>query len=155
MARALLMMLLCLAVAAPAYADDLVLVVDEDSPVTDLSSVQVRRLFLGETITGPDGTRLIPFNHVANTPTRVTFDRAVLKMGPSAAARYWLDRKIRGQGVPPRQLASASLINSVVTNLDGSICYLPVDAVGDDVRIVTIDGRAPGDPGYLLAEGDR
>ena len=127
----------------------LVLVVAKDSPVSNISFYDLKRLYLGERLNVAD-KRLIALNLVPQTPERERFDKAVLNMSPEVVARYWIDRKIRGDSGPPKTIDSADLLQRVVTRLDGSIGYAPTTAIRPDVKAIHIDGKGPSDSGYPL-----
>ena len=71
-------------------------------------------------------------------------------MTPEVVARYWIDRKIRGDSGPPKPIESADLLQRVVTRLDGAIGYVSATAVRPDVKVIQIDGKGPNDSGYPL-----
>lgn len=127
----------------------LALVVGKDSPVADISLPDLKRLYLGEHINAA-GQRLIPLNLVPLMRERAGFDKAVLNMSPDAIARYWIDRKIRGDSGPPKAIESADLLQRVVARLEGAIGYAPVAEVRPDVKVIRVDGKAPNDPGYPI-----
>jgi hypothetical protein len=127
----------------------LALVVGKDSPVSDISLPDLKRLYLGERINSA-GQHLIPLNLVPLTRERSGFDKTVLNMSPDAIARYWIDRKIRGDSGPPKAIDSADLLQRVVTRLEGSIGYTPAGEIRSDVKPVRIDGKLPSDGGYAL-----
>lgn len=118
-----------------------------------LSLPELKRLFMGDNIVGPRGQKLIPLNRDPKSPERVGFDRSVLGMSPEAAARYWIDRKIRGQSSAPKAIEPAAVLQRVVSKLGGAIGYVRAREVSADVKIVRIDGKRPGDPGYPVVIG--
>ncbi|MFO7177162.1 MAG: hypothetical protein DIU78_000555 [Pseudomonadota bacterium] len=128
----------------------LAVVVAKDSPVSDLSFATLKRLYLGENVNAPGGKRLIPLNHAALSQDRIGFDRAVLGMSAEAVARYWIDRKIRGQSGPPKAVQPTDVLQRVVSHLDGAISYVRHEEVRPELKIVRIDGKAPGDPNYAI-----
>ncbi|MEA2696615.1 MAG: hypothetical protein QOI66_886 [Myxococcales bacterium] len=137
--------------AAPALraADPpLVVIVAATNPIQDISRAGLRRSFLGEPTSGPGG-KLIPLNQLPGTPARVQFDRIVLGLDPEDVARFWIDQRIRGLGGAPRAIPSAMLVR-VVPQLAGTIGYVRANELGPGVKIITIDGKKPGDPDYLL-----
>lgn len=136
----------------PARREPLVLVVGKGCKVDDLTAAQVRALFLGDSVRGPGGTKLIPLNQPPLSQDRVAFDRLALKMSPEQVGRYWTDRRIRGEGAPPRAVAQVSILKRAVAQYDGMIGYVRRGELDDAVKLVAIDGRRPDDPGYLLAE---
>jgi hypothetical protein len=127
----------------------LALVVGKESPVSDVSLPDLKRLYLGEHVNAA-GQRLIPLNLAPLMRERTGFDKAVLNMTPDAIARYWVDRKIRGDSGPPKSLDSADLVQRVVARLDGAIGYAPAAEIRPDVKVIRVDGKLPNDGGYSL-----
>jgi hypothetical protein len=95
------------------------------STVTQLSAHELEALFTRGQTRWNDGTPVIPLSFAAGAEPRVQFDRVVLRLGPDEVGRFWLDRRIRGLGLPPRQVPTATLMQQVVANLPGSIGYAP------------------------------
>ncbi len=127
----------------------LAVVVSKDSPINDISFYELKRLYLGERI-NLGGKRLVPLNLSPPTRERVGFDKTVLNMSPEAIARYWIDRKIRGESGPPKTIEPADLLQRVVARLDGAVGYAPVNEVRSELKVIRVDGKAPGDSGYPL-----
>jgi hypothetical protein len=71
-------------------------------------------------------------------------------MSDDEVGRFWVDRKIRGQGEPPRALPSPAHVVKVVAKFPAAISYIAVDKITPDVKPVKIDGMAYTDPGYAL-----
>lgn len=128
----------------------LAVVVSAQSALRELSLPDLRRLYTSEHLLDPAGHPLVPFNHPPRTPDRVGFDRAVLGMDPSTAAKYWIDRRIRGQPGPPRTVDSLELLLKAVAKLPGGVGYVRTAYVRD-LRALRIDGVLPGKPGYKIA----
>jgi hypothetical protein len=93
-------------------------------------------------LTWDDGTRVLPFNYPAGHPLRVDFDRLVLGFDPNETARYWIDARIRAGGEAPRSLGTPSLAMRVVSQLRGSIAYVPADESTAGLRVVARVSRA-------------
>jgi hypothetical protein len=127
----------------------LAIVVSKDSPVSDISFYELKRLYLGELVNA-SGKRLLPLNLTPVSPERTAFDKAVLGMSPEAIARYWVDRKIRGDSGPPKSIEPLDLLQRVVARLDGAVGYVPVNAIRPELKAIRIDGKAPGDSGYPI-----
>ena len=127
----------------------LALVVAKNSPVSDISLPDLKRLYLGEHI-NVSGQRMIPLNLAPLLRERTGFDKTVLNMSPDAVARYWIDRKIRGDSGPPKALDSADLVQRVVGRLEGAIGYAQAAEIRPEVKVVRVDGKLPSDGGYPL-----
>jgi hypothetical protein len=148
---ALLVGSLLLAVAAPvlrAADQPLIVIVAATSPLQDISRGNLRRAFLGEPTSGPGG-KLVPLNQPPGTAARIQFDKVVLGLEGDAVARFWIDQRIRGQGGAPRSIPAA-LLTRVVPQVVGSIGYIRANEIVPGVKLVSIDGKKPGDPGYFL-----
>jgi len=128
----------------------LAVVVAKISPIQHLSQFELKKLYLGSNISDSAGERIIAFNQAPNSPDRVSFEQRVLGMTPDEVARYWIDRKIRGEGGAPKSVGSAELLQRVVSKLEHSVAYVRADQVRPDVRVVAIDGSVPGDAAYRL-----
>jgi len=128
----------------------LAVVVAKTSPIKQLSQFELKKLYLGSIINDPSGERIVAFNQAPNSPDRVAFEERVLGLSPDEVSRYWIDRKIRGEGGAPKAVGSVELLQRVVSKLEHSVAYVRVDQVRPEVRIVAIDGTVPGDAAYRL-----
>ena len=130
--------------------DSLAVVVAKNSPIQHLSLFELKKLYLGSNINDPTGERIIPFNQAPNSPDRVAFEDNCLDMTPEQVARYWIDRKIRGEGGAPRSVGSAELLQRVVSKMEHSVAYVRIGSLRPEVRAIAIDGAIPGDTSYRL-----
>jgi hypothetical protein len=114
-------------------------IVSAESKVYDLPKAVIKRVFLGEP-TEVDGVRLLPFNHAPEDPLRRQFDRLLLGFEGDATGRYWIDRRIRGQGLPPRVIPNVAIVRAAVAKLTQAISYLRIEQLDASVRALRIDG---------------
>jgi hypothetical protein len=147
LAFAVVMLMLCARFAA-ADGKKLVVVVAKGSAVTNVSRVDLRRCFSGDAIDVAE-VRLAPFNAEPNTDARAGFDLSVLGMTPDQVGRFWVDRKVRGEGAAPRSLAAIYLAK-VIAKFPGAIGYLTVDQLTADVKAIKVDGVSYDDPRYSI-----
>lgn len=133
---------------AGAQASPLVVVVARNSPIERLSRFELKKLYLGANVQVAGADRVLAFNQMYSAPDRVAFERGVLGMDPDELARYWIDRKIRGESGAPRVVGSPELLQRVVSRLNQSVGYVRLDQVEAEVRVIPIDGMLPGDTGY-------
>jgi hypothetical protein len=133
-----------------AERENLVVIVANATGISDISLVALRRAFRGESAEYKTGKRIVPFNQPVGARERVAFDRAVLGLEPEVVGRFWIDRRIRDEGLPPRTLPSAEVGLRVVASYPGALTYLRSSVVNRTVRVLSIDGVAPGQPGYAF-----
>jgi hypothetical protein len=140
------------AAAAPVLGGQkvrLAIVVAKDSPISDISFYDLKRLYQGEAVDA-NGKRLIPLNLFPQSEDRVRFDRAVLGLSPEDVSRYWIDRKIRGQSGAAKSRESSDLVKRVVLRVDGAIGYARLSELKPDVKVLRVDGKTPKDSGYSV-----
>jgi hypothetical protein len=125
------------------------IVVAKSFPMEEMSFGDLKRLYLGNTIVA-GGKTLVPLTYPKNTPERRIFDSAVLGMSTDEVGRYWIDRRIRGQSGPPKSIESADVALRVISKLSGALGFVRADATSQDVKVLKIDGKLPGDPGYRV-----
>jgi len=129
-------------------AEPLVIVVAKASPLKELSLEDLQRLYRGD-INSLQGKRMLPLNHLPRTALREHFDQRVLGMNAEETARYWIDRRIRGQSSAPRSVP-ARLMAAVVAKLPHSIGYVSGGSADPALTVLRINGKLPGEPGYPI-----
>jgi hypothetical protein len=97
---------------------------------------EIALMFRGTLRNWSDGSSVVAINTPPSSPDRVLFDQAVLNLTPSQVARYWIDRRIRGEARPPRIAPNTALVAHAVGRLGAAIGYVPSSQVGKHVRIV-------------------
>jgi hypothetical protein len=135
---------------AHATGKALVVIVAANLGVKDVSTAALRRIFQGLATDFEGGKRYIPLNLATGTAARVHFDRAVLGLEPTQVGAFWIDRRIRDESPPPRTIPSPELALRIVASLPGAITYVYPELLNATVRVLTVEGKGPGQPGYLL-----
>lgn len=128
----------------------LAVVVAKNNPLGELTLRELKRLYTGEQVTGADGKKLLPLAQAPSSADRAGFDRLVTGMSQDALARHWVDRRIRGQSGAPKAVSPPELLLRVVPALRNSIGYVKASEVSGEVKVLRVDGKAPGDAGYPL-----
>jgi hypothetical protein len=108
-----------------ASEESLLVIVHADSPVEQVSSYQIEAWFTRAQTRWDDGSVVYPFSFPPGSSPRESFDRVVLHLDPEQVGRFWLDRRIRGLGMPPKQVPNATMMTQIVANLPGAIGYVP------------------------------
>jgi hypothetical protein len=137
---------------ARAETQVIAIVVDRDNPRSDIGVEELRSLFLGKRGEWPDGTRAVPVD-LEPGASRHAFCAAVLRMSEAEYERYWVDQRVRGAGAGPRSLSAAGLVIRLVARVRGAVGYVPLSRVDGTVKVLTVGGVRPGEPGYPLVGG--
>jgi len=129
----------------------LAIVVNRSNPVDDLSSTELRRVFLGERSHWPNGRRITLVMREPGEPERKTILRDVCQMNESELKNHFLHGLFTGEIlVSPKILASSIGVRKFVFNVPGAIGYLRLSDVDNTVKIVRVDEFLPEDKGYKL-----
>lgn len=139
----LLWPLVLVTMATAANAEPIDVVVRRGFAVRRMSAYEIEAVFTRTQTRWSNGSPVIPINYNAGTSVRDQFDRAVLRLSPDEVGRFWLERRIRGMGQPPKQVGDPSLMIKVIENLPGSIGYVPTSRNTGTLQVVArvVQGR--------------
>lgn len=135
--------------AAHAARHPLLVIAGRRYPEDSITLANLKTAFRGRRV-NVGGRRMVPVNHPIGSRLRVAFDRTVLGLGPAAIGRYWIDRRIRDDGRPPKATPTAELAVRVVAALPNAITYGDQALCTAAVKVLRVDGKAAGTPGYPL-----
>lgn len=136
--------------AAPARAEPIAVIVHKDHPRAEVGSEELKSIYLGRRTEWPDGTRAVPIDQAPSAPGRATFLDKVLGMSAAQFAEHWVDQQVRGNGAAPRVAASPAAAVKFVARTRGAVAFVPVSQVTSGVKVLFVNGKAPGEPGYPL-----
>lgn len=117
-------------------AEPLLVIVNAASPIQKLSNYELEAIFTRTQTRWSDGSPVYPFSYPAGSAERETFDRVVLRLSSEQVGRFWLDRRIRGLGLPPKQVPTPVLMVQIVANLPGAIGYFAGTRARPGVRVI-------------------
>jgi ABC-type phosphate transport system substrate-binding protein len=135
-----------------AQVSDIAVVVKPDNPVTNISVLDLRKIFNGEKGSWPSGTRVKPIVRPPGSVERQALLR-LLRMSENEYAQYWTGRIYRGEAdSEPVTLPSIGMVMEAMKVFPGAIAFVdPRDLKpGMPMKIVKIAGHMPGEDGYPL-----
>ena len=133
-----LLLVMSLAVAAPAAGDEVFrLVVHHSNPVASLSRAQASQLFLKKSTRWPGGLSVTPME-VADEAVRERFYARVHGKSPNAVRAYWNQLIFTGRDVPPLERRNDAEVLAYVRAHLGAIGLVSSSAVLDDVKAVPL-----------------
>ena len=136
-------------------AGALAIVVNQANPVDGLTLGELRRIFMFDTQTWPNGRRITVVLRDKGQPERGEAIRLVCEMSEAEYDDHILFQTFRGSiGWGPRSIMSASAMLRFVFNAPGAIGYVPADQV-EGTKVLRIDRLLPSNPGYPLRRGAR
>ena len=132
-------------------SDDLAIIVNKSSQVGDISVATLRKLFLAEQKYWPNGRRVTVVMREPGQSERSAVLQQVYHMSNRDYERYFLRAEFAGEAQgAPKSVSSAAGVRKFIYNVPGAIGYVRASEVDDSVKVVRLNGRAPGEPGYWL-----
>lgn len=137
--------------AQSARSDALALVVNEETPVNDLSLAEVRKLFLGERQYWNAKLPVVLLMRASSAPERDVVLRVVYQMSEAQFRQYWVAKIYRAEvTASPKIVYSDDLQYQLVSAVPGAIAFVDARSVRPGVKVVRVDGLLPGDKNYPL-----
>ena len=134
--------------------NDIVLIVHKSNPMSNVSSAELRRIFLGDETRWSTNDRITILLLPPGSEERQRFLRAVLHMSDDDFVRHWISRVFQGEASSgPKTASSAASMARLVAGLPAAVGVLgaaDIPAGDNGLKVLRIDGKAPGQDGYRL-----
>lgn len=135
-----------------AGAGDVALIVNPTNPVTDLSSSDLVAIFRQEQQHWKAGGKIYLILQESGTPEKDIVLKRVYGMTDAELKKFWLGKLFRGEiSSFPRVTHSNAGTKRLVSQASNALGFVDAATVDAGVKALRIDGKKPGDPGYLLA----
>jgi ABC-type phosphate transport system substrate-binding protein len=129
----------------------LAIIVNQSNPIENLSSTELRGIFLGERSHWPNGRRITLVMMQPGEPERDAVLREVCRMSEKDFNNHFLHGLFTGEVfASPKTLATPVGVRKFVFNVPGAIGYLRTSDVDASVKVVRIDGLLPSDRDYKI-----
>lgn len=122
---------------------ELVVVVNRDNPVTNITLHDLRDLYLGKRRFWSNGMRVhvadLVEKKVADDKTAFArFTREFIDKDPVALKSFWIKMIFSGSGQPPKQFETPEEVIHYVADDEGGVAYLYADQVSDAVKVIAV-----------------
>jgi ABC-type phosphate transport system substrate-binding protein len=136
---------------AQAHQIDVAVVVHPDTPVSNLSLAEVRKIFLGDRQYWTANMPVVLLIRAPVARERDVVLKVIYQMTESQFKQYWIAKIFRAESASaPKVVYSNDMANELVTALPGAIAFVDSRDVQQGTKVVRVDGRLPGEPGYPL-----
>lgn len=136
---------------AQAHDVDVAVVVQPDTPVSNLSLAEVRKIFLGDRQYWTANMPVVLLIRAPVARERDVVLKVIYQMSESQFKQYWIAKIFRAESVTaPKVVYSNDMANDLVTALPGAIAFIDSRDVRPGTKVVRVDGHLPGEPGYPL-----
>lgn len=146
---------LCLALVHPLAAQrhdvDVAVVVHPDTPVSNLSLADVRKVFLGDRQYWSTNVPVVLLIRAPVARERDVVLKIIYQMSESQFKQYWIAKIFRAEAATaPKVVYSNDMANQLLTAIPGAIAFIDSKDVKPGSKVLRVDGHLPGEPGYPL-----
>ena len=132
--------LLIVAIQLFGFADDYVVIVNKANPTDTMSASEVKKLFLGEKTTWPNGSKVMAVTPAQDRPEYGPAIKKATGLNGPDFKRYFIQLSFLGKVVaPPRTLESPAALVRFVGSSPAAVSCVPAADAGPAVKILKID----------------
>jgi ABC-type phosphate transport system substrate-binding protein len=132
-------------------AADVAVVVRPDTPVDDLTLSEIRKLLLGEQQYWKGNLRVTLLLRAPAAVERDVVLKLIYRMSEAEFRQYWISKMFRAEVTSgPKLVYSNMMATDLVSALPGSVAFVDAAQVPKGLKILSVDGKLPGQPGYPL-----
>lgn len=114
---------------------DVVVIVNRQNPIEQLSREQVADIFLGRSAVFPNGIKAMAIEQAESQPDYVAFHALVTGKNTIQLRAYWSKMVFSGQALPPIEVSPDKTL-PLVRRSSNSIAYADRARVDDTVKVV-------------------
>jgi len=140
------------AALCPAWSAEpaLAVVVNPGVEVDELSFADLRKIMLGDRQFWASGRRISLIIRAPVAEERTVMLENVYRMSEAQFRQYWIAKVFRAEATAgPRLVVSNDEAVDLVGVIDGAIAVVALSDVPEGMKVLRIDGKLPGEPGYL------
>jgi ABC-type phosphate transport system substrate-binding protein len=138
-------------VAQTSRGDDIAVVVHQETPVSDLSLSEVRKVLLGERQYWNSKLPVVLLIRAPVARERDVVLRVIYQMTEAQFTQYWVAKIFRAEAAsPPKIVYSNDMQYELVTALPGAIAFVDARNLRPGLKVLRVDGHLPGERDYPL-----
>jgi hypothetical protein len=131
--------------------NDIAVVVHPDTPVSDLTLSEVRKVLLGERQYWNSKLPVVLLIRAPVARERDVVLRVIYQMSEAQFKQYWVAKIFRAEiASPPKIVYSNDLQYDLVTAMPGAIAFVDARNLRSGLKVLRVDGHLPGDRDYPL-----
>ena len=130
---------------------DVAVAVHHDVPVDALTMAELRRIVLGDRAFWPGSIRVTLLIRAPVSHERDVILKTVCLMSEAQFRHHWISKVFRADtAVAPKIVYSTEMSVDLVNRIPGAITFMDAASASRTLKLVKIDGKLPGEPGYPL-----
>jgi len=134
-----------------AASADVAVAVHRDVPVDSLTMAELRRIVLGDREFWPGSIRVTLLIRAPVSHERDVVLQTVCQMTEAQFRQHWIAKVFRADtAVAPKMVYSPEMSVDSVNRIPGGITFIDAAGASRSLKLLKIDGKLPGEPGYPL-----
>jgi len=130
---------------------DIAVVVHPDTPVSDMSLSDVRKVLLGERQYWSSKLPVVLLIRAPVARERDVVLRVIYQMSEAQFKQYWVAKIFRAEAAsPPKIVYSNDMQYELISGIPGAIGFMDAHNVRPGLKVLRVDGHLPGDREYPL-----
>jgi ABC-type phosphate transport system substrate-binding protein len=130
---------------------DIAVVVHPDTPVSDLTLSDVRKVLLGERQYWSAKLPVVLLIRAPVARERDVVLRVIYQMSEEQFKQYWVAKIFRAEATtPPKIVYSNDMQYELISGIPGAIGFMDARNVRPGLKVLRVDGHLPGDKEYPL-----
>lgn len=124
------------------------MIVHKSNSSNNLTLDELKNIYLGKVTTFSNNKRVVLAEYA---PLKKRFYKVVLNKTIDKVKRYWISFVLSGKSAnPPIEFKDVDEIKKFVSKNPGAICFIDISDIGKDMKVLTIEGKEPGEAKYPL-----
>jgi len=137
--------------AARQATPDIAVIAHPDVPVDNLTVADLRRILLGDREFWTSGLRVTLFIRAPIARERDAAVKDVCQMTEAQFRQHWIAKVFRADtATGPKIVYSSQMALEQVSRTPGAMAFVEAPLAGKGVKVLKIEGKAPGQAGYKL-----
>ena len=126
-------------------------IVHPKNPLKDVKESELKSYLRLDRQFWPNRKRVNLYLPPKSSPAKRAMNDKVYGMSEQKLRTYWMGKVFAGD-IPamPKKVTTSSAAGKLVSKSEGAVSVVPADEVPKGVRVLSIDGKKPGDEGYPL-----
>ena len=132
---------------------DVAVIVNKSNPETEFSFREVTRIFKMEKKYWKDGRKIYFVMQEAGALEKQIILKKVFKMNAQQLKKFWLAKIFRAEiSSFPKTLGSNESVIRFVREVPYAVGFINASSLDKSIKVLAIDGKRPGQVGYLLTD---
>ena len=138
------------ALTSPAQSQNIAVVVSPNNPLSNLPIADLRKAFMGDRKSWPNGSAIKLLTRSPGTPERAALLR-LMGMSETEYKRNWTAKIYRGEAESePVTLPSNGMQKEALAVYPGGIAFVAAPDVKLGMKILKVNGKLPDEEGYPI-----